>query len=195
MTNRGENVIIVADNGEYWWDAPAQCPPSPSYHRQQRAESDYKVNGFFGQYNVNLGPKGRISLPARIRPRNGDGSPAPLVLTRGFENCLALYPEDEWSALHSHLDGLPTTSRDFRLFSRIMYSAAVIVTPDSQGRFLIPSYLLKFAHLKRQALVLGANRWIEIWDPEKFDHTLDQPGGGFEDVAERLFNSRGPERR
>ncbi len=153
------------------------------------------MNGFFGQYNVNLDPKGRISLPARIRPRNGDDSSAPLVLTRGFENCLALYPEDEWSSLHGRLEELPSTSRDFRLFSRLMYSAAVIVTPDSQGRFLIPAYLLKFADLKRQALVLGANRWIEIWSPEKFNHTLDQPGGGFEDVAERLFNSGGSERR
>lgn len=169
-------------------------PHSPPFHRQQRPESDHKVNGFFGQFNVNLDPKGRISLPARIRPRADDDIFAPLVLTRGFESCLALYPEEEWSSLHGHLDELPSTNRDFRLFSRIMYSAAVIVTPDSQGRFLIPSYLLEFAHLKRQALVLGANRWIEIWNPEKFNHSLDQPGGSFEDVAERISKRGGPGR-
>lgn len=152
------------------------------------------VNGFFGQFKVNLDPKGRISLPARIRPRSEDGLSLPLIMTRGLDGCLALYTEDEWGNIDGLLTEQPFTRRDFRHFSRMLYSGAQDITPDSQGRFLIPSHLLQYAGLSQRALILGANRWIEIWNPERFEHTVNQPGGSFEEVAERLFGGGGQER-
>ena len=153
------------------------------------------MNGFYGQFKVNLDPKGRISLPAKIRPKTEDGSSEELILTKGLDGCLALYSKEEWSDLQSRLDELSFTQRDFRYFSRMLYASATPVTPDRQGRFLIPSNLISEASIKREVLILGAYRWIEIWNPEKHKHYLDQFGGSFEDVADRLFGGGGAEGR
>lgn len=144
--------------------------------------------GFYGQFKVNLDPKGRLALPAKIRPREQDGSSSKLVLTKGLDGCLALYTEKEWSSFQERLNELSFTTRDFRFVSRMIYSAASVVEPDRQGRFLIPGHLLEDAGLKSDALVLGAYRWIEIWNPERFDKHVDKHGATLEDVADRLFS-------
>jgi MraZ protein len=149
------------------------------------------VIGFCGQFKVNLDPKGRISLPSKIRPRNDGGLPERLILTQGLDGCLTLYTSEEWSNFQTRLDGLSVTNRDFRFVSRFIYSSASIVEPDKQGRFLIPGNLLAEADLKRDALVVGAYRWIEIWNPERYKQFLDQHGGALSEVADRLFTNDG----
>lgn len=115
------------------------------------------------------------------------------MLTRGLDDCLALYSEDEWDSFQARMDELSFTKKDFRFFSRFIYSSAILVEPDAQGRFLIPANLLAGADLQGEALVLGARRWIEIWNPEKYQQYVERYGGSFEEVAERLFTDGGQE--
>lgn len=147
--------------------------------------------GFCGQFKVNLDPKGRISLPSKIRPKDDGGLPEHLVLTQGLDGCLTLYTTAEWSKFQERLDGLSITKSDFRLVSRFIYSTASVVEPDKQGRFLIPGNLTEAADLKREALVIGSNRWIEIWNPERYKQFLDQHGGALSEIADRLFSNDG----
>ena len=146
------------------------------------------MKGFFGQYNVNLDPKGRIALPARIRPRTESGASVELALTKGLDGCLAIYTDEEWTSFQNRLDELSFTNRDLRSFSRHFYSLACIVEPDRQGRFLIPANLLEEAGLKKEVLIIGANRWIEIWNPESYRKYMSQLEVSYEDVAERLLS-------
>jgi len=158
-----------------------------------------RLTGFYGQYQTTLDEKGRFSLPAKLRSVTGsDTSPlldGDVVLTKGLEGCLSLYPEVEWAEIQERLSTLNFTQKDFRFFSRRFYSAAGAVSPDKNGRILIPSHLIEEAHLKKDLLVIGVNRWIEIWDPNRYKYYLEQYGGSYEEVAERLFSSNDQSRQ
>jgi MraZ protein len=150
------------------------------------------VTGFYGQYQTTLDGKGRFALPAKLRSVRGpadepllDGD---LVLTKGLEGCLSLYPEIEWDEIQQRLSSLNFTQRDFRFFGRRFYSAATVVTPDKTGRILIPSHLIQEAGLRRDLTIIGVNRSVEIWNPDKFQSYLEQFAGSYEEVAERLFS-------
>lgn len=156
------------------------------------------VSGFFGQYHTTMDDKGRFPLPAKLRSVLGtskkrllDGA---LILTKGLEGCLALYPEPEWQQIQNRLSSLPFTQKDFRYFSRRFYSSAGAVSPDRNGRILVPSHLIAEAGLKKELLVIGVNRWVEIWNPDRFQYYLEQFSGSYEEVAERLFTGNGEQK-
>lgn len=151
--------------------------------------------GFFGQYQTAIDEKGRLALPAKLRSVTG-GAAEPLlngdlILAKGLEGCLSLYPEPEWAEIQNRLSSLNFTKRDFRYFSRRLYSLASVVTPDRNGRILIPGNLMTEAGLKKEALVIGVNRSVEIWHPERYQYYLEQYTGSYEEVAERLFLGNG----
>lgn len=150
------------------------------------------MNGFYGLYYTTMDDKGRFALPAKLRSVIGRGDkPAlegNLILTKGLEGCLTLYPEAEWAEIQNRLSSLNFTKRDFRFFSRRFYSSACIVSPDRNGRIMIPSHLIDEAALKKELLVIGVNRWVEIWNSERYRYYLDQFSQSYEEVAERLFS-------
>ena len=160
-------------------------------------ESGGSVSGFVGQYQTTMDNKGRLVLPARLRSvKAPSGKPVlsgNLILTKGLEGCLGLYPEAEWDEIQNRLSTLNFTQKDFRYFSRRFYSSASAVSPDSNGRILVPASLQKEAALKKDLLVIGVNRWIEIWNAERYDYYLEQFAGSYEEVAERLFTGPLPE--
>ena len=149
------------------------------------------MSGFYGQYSTTMDSKGRFALPARLRSVvDSEGQPClqgNLVLAKGLEGCLSLYPEGEWQDIQDRLSSLSFTQRDFRYFSRRFYSSAATVSPDKNGRILIPARLAGEARLKKDLIVIGVNRSIEIWHPERFEYYLEQFQGSWEEVAERLF--------
>ncbi len=155
------------------------------------------MTGFFGQYQTTLDSKGRFALPAKLRAVKGP-SEKPLIsdtaiITKGLEGCLSLYPEIEWMEIQDRLSSFNFTQRDFRFFSRRFYSLAGVVAPDKNGRILIPAHLIKEAGLKKDLLVTGVNRWVEIWNPERYEYYMEQFAGSYEDVAERLFSGHDKE--
>lgn len=156
------------------------------------------LTGFVGRYQTTLDSKGRFALPARLRAVKGpDDKPlltGSLVLTKGLEGCLTLYPEAEWAEIQRRFASLNFTQRDFRYFSRRFYSSAGAVEPDRSGRILIPGHLIKEAALNKDLLVIGVDRWLEIWDPQRYEYYLEQFAGSYEEVAERLSSVHDPGR-
>ena len=147
--------------------------------------------GFYGQYSTTLDGKGRFALPAKLRAV-GEGSgksllSGDLVLAKGLEGCLSLYPQEEWDSIQSRLSSQPFTRRDFRYFSRRFYSSASIVVPDRSGRILVPAHLIAEAGLDKELLLIGVDRTLEIWSPGRFEYYLEQFSGSFEEAAERLL--------
>ena len=110
-----------------------------------------------------------------------------------MEGCLSLYPESEWAEVQKRLSSLNFTKKDFRFFSRRFYSSAAIVTPDRNGRILIPAHLVKEASLVKELQVIGVDRYLEIWNPDRYQYYLEQYSASYEEVAERLFLGEGRE--
>ena len=125
---------------------------------------------FLGTYTPRLDDKGRMILPAKFRTRLEGG----LVITRGQENCLYVYPEADFEQIASQWQHSPTTSRDVRNYQRVLLSGASSETPDKQGRITIPPMLRDYAGLSTECAVIGAGNRVEIWDSAAWGAFLAQ---------------------
>lgn len=137
---------------------------------------------FLGSHRHNLDAKGRLAIPARFR----DGLAGGLVLTRGFDRCIALYPMATWEALAVRINELPVADPDVRQFRRLVFSEAVDATPDTQGRILIPLALREFAGIEREAIVIGVHNSVEVWSPERWRSTASAIDASTDAIAARL---------
>jgi MraZ protein len=136
-----------------------------------------------GEYEHTLDEKYRLTLPARFRTAMAGG----LVLTRGLDSCVEVYPAADWTALvESRLAGLNPLSHETRVLERFYYTGAVEVQPDKQGRVMVPSALLEHAKLGREVVVVGMRGRIEIWDRAAWRAQIKEVMGSAEHVAERL---------
>jgi MraZ protein len=137
---------------------------------------------FIGEYSHTLDDKKRLAIPSKFRKQLGKKA----VITRGLDNCLVLYPLDEWQKLAEKLGALPTSQIDARGFARLMLAGAMEVSLDSLGRILIPDYLKEYAGLKKSIKVIGLFNRIEIWDEDKWERYKKRTEASAEDIAERL---------
>jgi MraZ protein len=135
---------------------------------------------FLGEYAHRLDQKGRLIIPARYRPHLDTGA----VLTRGLDRNLVIYPQDAWAQLRGQLAELPITHSGGRALKRLLFSGAVEIELDKQGRLLIPPYLREYAALDGVALVVGMETSIEVWSPGEWQAAL-------RDTAARLGDGAG----
>ena len=135
-----------------------------------------------GEYKHTIDTKKRLAVPAKLRKDLGKGA----VLTRGLDNCLALYPLKEWQKMTDKLSQLPTGQIDARGFNRIILAGAVAVEFDKLGRILIPDYLKKYALLKKNVVIVGVNNRLEIWDGAKWETYKQKSEKEVGDIAQRL---------
>lgn len=115
---------------------------------------------FLGTYNPRLDDKGRLFLPAKFRDELAGG----VVLTRGQERCLFVFPRAAFSAKAEELQSASLTSKAARDYGRMFFSSASDEVPDKQGRVTVPQPLRQYAGLERDCVVIGANTRLEIWD-------------------------------
>jgi MraZ protein len=124
---------------------------------------------FWGEYSHHLDKKGRLIIPARYRENLHDGA----MLTRGLDHNLVIYPHEAWQTVSQQLGQLPITHPTGRALRRLLFSGAVELSIDKQGRVLVPAYLRQYASLESQVLIVGMETFIELWEPVQWQTTLD----------------------
>lgn len=135
-----------------------------------------------GEYQHTIDDKGRMAIPAKFRKSLAGG----VVVTKGSDGCLYLYPVEEWTKLADKLAHLSITQADARAFSRLMLGGASHAEIDSQGRVLIPDYLRTYAGIGGSAVIVGLYNRAEIWEEEKWQNyrrSVEEKG---DEIAERL---------
>lgn len=137
---------------------------------------------FMGEYQHKMDNKGRVIIPASFR----DELSEKFVVTRGLDNCLFVYPMQEWSILEEKLNSLPITSKDSRTFVRFFFSGATECQLDKQGRISLPSNLRDYADLDKQIVIIGLSNRIELWAKAKWDNYIDDAEDSYEDIAEKM---------
>lgn len=135
-----------------------------------------------GQYNYNLDPKKRLTIPPKFRSVLSKGA----ILTRGIDGCLFLYPQKQWNELAEKLSKLPLSQANARSFARVMIAGAMDVKLDSLGRILIPDYLKDYAKLDKKVVIAGLYDRIEIWNEENWQKYGATTGTQVENIAEGL---------
>ncbi|SDG94856.1 MraZ protein [Alteribacillus persepolensis] len=139
---------------------------------------------FMGEYHHNVDDKGRMIVPSRFR----EGLGASFVITRGMDQCLFIYPMDEWKRLEKKLKSLPFTKKDARAFTRFFFSGAAECELDKQGRISIPSTLRRYAGLTKECVVIGVSARVEVWSKERWDEYFEESQESFSEIAENIVD-------
>lgn len=137
---------------------------------------------FIGEYRHTFDSKNRISLPSKFRKELG----ASVVVTRGLDRCLFVYPKAAWKKQAEKIAVHSTGSSAGRGLSRLMLAGAVEADVDSAGRILVPDYLRAFAALKEKSVIAGVSDRVEVWDEKAWTAYTKAIERDADEFAERL---------
>src|SRR5271170_8115899 len=150
---------------------------------------------FTSEYESKLDAKGRLVLPARIKaqlpvsPADApEGESHELVIRRGFEECLILYPMGEFKKVFSKISGLNEFNEEYRKLQRNFLSGVVTVELDGNGRFLLPKNMLTYANIDKEVLLVGTGTKVEAWNPAIYEKHQIQDPGELSKLAEKYLN-------
>ena len=129
------------------------------------------MSGFLGRYDFQMDGKGRVSLPAAFRKEAGGER---FILVQWEKPYLTLFPEEVWAGVQDRLLEFRRKEPDAWNYVREITANAVEVSPDKQGRILIPSWLQEAASLQGTVVLSGVIDRIEIWDPEGFQRAIQE---------------------
>lgn len=121
-------------------------------------------------------------MPAKFREEILDG----FVMTKGLDQCIFLFPLNEWQRMEEKLKSLPLTHKDARAFVRYFFSGACDGELDKQGRIRIPQNLMDYAELSGKSVVIGVGTRIEIWSEALWDDYNDDDSLSYDQIAQQL---------
>jgi len=115
---------------------------------------------FFGEFEYKIDEKGRVPIPPRFRRQLKDG----VMLAPGTERCITVYPVAEWKKLADSLTSSTVTRSKLRRLKRAIFATAFSLNMDGQGRIALPISLREYAEIVDEAVIAGANEYLEIWN-------------------------------
>ena len=148
------------------------------------------MNFLSGEYECKLDPKGRLVLPAKIKANLPVASGNSVVLTRGFEPCLVLYPQVEWKVIYDKVAGLNEFNEEYRTFQRNFFRGNTEIELDSTGRFILPRTMVRYADIDKEVIVVGLGNRVEIWNPDKYEDFLIKDQQNFSQLAQKFLGDQ-----
>jgi len=125
---------------------------------------------FVGTFELTIDAKNRLSIPYPIRSKmNADSDGRSFYVLPGRrQRTLAIYPDRYFERLRA--DATPTEQHTDAVYEwrQFEYSQGVLVDPDTQGRILVPEWLLKRAGIGREVSLIGVQDHLELWNREEF---------------------------
>jgi MraZ protein len=144
---------------------------------------------FMGEYQHSLDKKGRIILPAKFRSELSDKYIETFVITRGFDDCLFLFPITEWKNFENKLKTYSIADGNIRYVIRMLYANASEVAIDKQGRIFIPTGLRTKVGINKDVVIIGYLNLIEIWAKEKWlNYVKKESDKTFSNIVQKLFD-------
>ena len=141
---------------------------------------------FYGEYEHTVDEKNRLTLPARFRHSFANG----VVLARGIENNIDVFPSDSWNESVARIASLDSLTREGREMKRHVFGGMAQTELDRQGRVLVPPHLAQHARIGKEVVVAGVHDHLEIWDRAEWAARVSTMEGSAGDVAERLADRR-----
>ena len=138
---------------------------------------------FLGTYTPKLDEKGRFFLPAKFREELDEG----LVITRGQEHCLAVYPMSTFVEMTREIAKGSVSVKKVRDYQRMLAAGASDTAADKQGRVMVPPMLRRYAGLGKEIVIVGAITRLEIWDAAKWEEYSTAQEADFAQMTEEVF--------
>ena len=137
---------------------------------------------FLGTHAPLLDDKGRLVLPAKFR----EGLAAGLVLTKGQERSIVVWPAAEFASYAERLNEASRSDAQVRAYLRVLFSGAFDEIPDRQGRITVPPALREYAGLHREVVVVGNGSTVEMWDAAAWNSYLTAQEDAFSGISEEV---------
>jgi MraZ protein len=133
-----------------------------------------------GEFKHNLDTKNRIFIPSKHREELGESF---MVAKSIRENCLKVYSMSEWEEYISPI--LKMDRKASEAILRALHRDAAQVTPDAQGRIVLPVSLVAYASITKGAVVVGCGKYAEIWAEETYEDMVNSEDlAGMKDLLE-----------
>lgn len=126
---------------------------------------------FYGEYTVAVTEGGRIAIPKKIR-ENLTGEM--LILTKGFDICLAGYDSHDWQKRTAELMNVSLLDKEHIDKRRVLFSGAHEIEFDDQGRCVIPKSLMNYIGGSKKVKIVGIGDHFEIWSEEAWITYLEK---------------------
>jgi len=148
------------------------------------------MSRFLGEFECKIDAKGRIIIPAGLRKQIPQEAEERLVVNRGFERCLNLYPKNEWDLISTEVDKLSDYIEKERRFKYYFNRGATELTVDSASRILLPKKLLEYGNIKSEVVLFAHGNKIEIWNKDAYESLITNEPEDFSMLAEEVMGNR-----
>ena len=146
---------------------------------------------FIGSYECKLDSKGRIMIPVAIKKQLNPILSKGFVIKRAvFNNCLELYPIDEWNILMERVNSLNRFNKKNNDFIRRFTAGVRTIKIDSSGRLLIPKNLISYVNIKKEIVISSTVNILEIWDKSNYEKAIDEATIDFGSLAEEVMGNK-----
>ena len=146
------------------------------------------MNYLIGTYECKIDVKGRLLIPSAFKKQLAPVIPKGFVLKRAvFQNCLELYPLEQWEELIKKVNSLNRFKKKNNDFIRRFTAGVKFIELDSNGRLLIPKDLIEFSNIKREVTLSTSVNIIEIWDKSGYEKAIADSRDDFAQLAEEVM--------
>ena len=146
------------------------------------------MNYLIGTYECKIDVKGRLLIPSGFKKQLAAVIPKGFVLKRAvFQNCLELYPLEQWEELIKKVNSLNRFKKKNNDFIRRFTAGVKFIELDSNGRLLIPRDLIEFSNINRDVTLSTSVNIIEIWDKSSYEKAIADSRDDFAKLAEEVM--------
>ena len=149
-----------------------------------------QVTNLIGEFECRLDDKSRVILPSGLKKQISQEAQDRFVINRGFENCLVLYPMNEWKSISEEINRLNLYNRKNRDFARYFYRGATELTLDNASRLLLPKSLLSYAGIVRDVVLFAFSNRIEVWARDRYEKLMTDEPEDFSILAEDVMGKQ-----
>lgn len=135
---------------------------------------------FLGEFTHKIDSKNRIMIPSDFRDELGEE----FYITKGPEKSLVLYTSEEFENRARKFEDLSYQNKNNRAIKRLFFSSTVKISLDKQGRILLNKQLRDYAGLKDQAMIIGNNTNIEVWDMDNWNAYINEVEVNLSDIMD-----------
>lgn len=146
--------------------------------------------GVVGTYECKVDAKGRLMIPAPLKKQLASSLQDGFVLKRSvFQQCLELYPMDEWNLMMAKINKLNRFVKKNNDFIRRFTAGVKVVEIDALGRLLVPKDLVTFSGISKDVVFSSAVNIVEIWDKDLYEKSISGEDMDFADLAEEVMGN------
>ncbi|RQO75432.1 MULTISPECIES: division/cell wall cluster transcriptional repressor MraZ [unclassified Pedobacter] len=145
-----------------------------------------------GEFDCKLDAKGRLMVPSSLKKQLPNVEQEGLVINRGFEKHLVIYPKKVWEGIVEELSKLNPYEQKNREFIRYFTRGATELTLDATGRVNLPKSLLESVGIEISAELVLACQFdkIEVWSKKSYDALFDKEPEDFAMLAEEVMGNK-----